>query len=214
MDHNYSLADFLETFPVSRETVRKLERFDALFLEWTARLNLVAQSTLANRWHRHYLDSAQLLRYLPEGEQLVLDLGSGGGFPGIFTALLCAERADYQFHLVESITKKCNFLREVKAELGLDTVTIHNQRIEQLILPKPASIVTARALARLDKLLALALPHCDARSVFLLHKGEKWQEELTKATTQWQMMAIPHESMTEPNARILEIRDIKRDQSR
>lgn len=199
---------------LSAEDLARIEAFDALFLDWTGRLNLVAKSTLPQRWHRHYLDSWQLIPRIPDQAKTILDFGSGGGFPGVFLALLLADQTDKEIFLVESIAKKCAFLEAVKAEFTLEGLTILNQRIETVAKRKKADVITARALASLDKLLDYAKPHVSRETVCLFHKGEKWQEELTAAQKHWHMMAIPHQSMTHPDARILELKEIRRERTR
>jgi 16S rRNA (guanine527-N7)-methyltransferase len=211
---HFGSEQFLAATNVSRETLERVKLFDGLFVDWSGRLNLVAKSTIPDRWQRHYLDSFQLMPLLPKDAKRVMDFGSGGGFPGIFLALLHAcgegEGDTKHFYLVESIAKKCAFLREVAAVLKLENVTILNQRIEAVTDPKKADVITARALASLDKLLGYAQPFLKKESVCLFPKGEKADEELTAASAHWKMQVIPHRSVTHADACILEIRDIHR----
>jgi len=204
-----SLEEFVSAFPVSRETEERINAFDALFLDWTARLNLVAKSSIEDRWTRHYLDSAQLLPLLPKEAKRIVDLGSGGGFPALFLALI-DDHPKRHYFLVESIAKKCAFLREVAIKLELSNVTIVNDRIENRPDLRPADVVTARALADLSKLLAYALPISSVRTMCIFMKGEKAQEELTAASRQWTMDVTHHPSRTHEAATILEIRNFAR----
>lgn len=187
----------------------RLARFDALFTGWAGRHNLVARSTLPTRWARHYLDSAQLIPLLRDTDSLILDFGSGGGFPGVFLAVLLADRP-IRVDLVESVGKKCAFLREVKAAFGLDRLYIHQQRIEALAPIGGVDVITARALTGLSALLDYAAPHVSRETRCLFHKGESWQEELTSAATHWTYTVTDHPSMTHPAARILELRELAR----
>ncbi|GGD14827.1 16S rRNA (guanine(527)-N(7))-methyltransferase RsmG [Aquisalinus flavus] len=205
----HSLTEFVAAFPVSRETSDKIAAFDALFLDWAARLNLVAKSSVEDRWTRHYLDSAQILPLLPKEAKRIVDLGSGGGFPALFLALI-DDHPKRHYFLVESIAKKCAFLREVAIKLDLGNVTIINDRIESRPDLRPADVVTARALAGLSKLLAYALPISSVRTMCIFMKGEKAEEELTAASGQWKMDVTRHPSRTHEAATILEIRNIAR----
>ncbi len=201
---------------VSHETEARLQAFDDLLMEWSGHTNLIARSTLEDRWQRHYADSLQLMALLPEAPITHLaDFGSGAGFPGIILAIMLADgRGDNKqikppmISLVESVGKKARFLEAVKERLGLPHVTVYNARIESLVLnPKP-NIITARALTKLDGLLAYAQPHLAPKGRCFFHKGRSFKEELTEAKKRWNMQAIPHQSQTEPQAAIIEIRGL------
>ncbi len=90
---------------VSRETQERLEHFVALFSKWSKSINLVAPSTLEDAWRRHVADSAQIYQLHPGAKRWV-DMGSGGGFPGVITAILLAEIGDGWVSLIESNKKK------------------------------------------------------------------------------------------------------------
>ncbi|WP_306251976.1 16S rRNA (guanine(527)-N(7))-methyltransferase RsmG [Parvularcula sp. IMCC14364] len=212
-DAAFDSSEFLATCNISRETREMIEIFDSMFVAWTGRLNLVAKSTISDRWSRHYLDSAQLLPLMPGDAKVVMDFGSGAGFPGLFLAILCAHdhtRSHQHYYLVESISKKCAFLREVVAALGLTNVTILNQRIEDIKKPAKADIITARALAGLDRLLDYSARFMHKRSICLFLKGEKAQEEIEAAQVNWLMDVSSHKSQTHEAAAILEIRNLSR----
>lgn len=206
-----SLDELAALLDVSRETRTLLAEFDRLFLDWTGRLNLVAKSSIQDRWTRHYLDSAQLLPMIPAEARRIMDLGSGGGFPGLFLALLDRDtHPDRTYFLVESIAKKCAFLREAKEVLGLENVEIVNDRIETRPDLRPADVVTARALADLDKLLTYARPIATRQTVLIFMKGARAEEELTAASAHWTMDLSRHPSRTHEAATILEIRNFAR----
>jgi 16S rRNA (guanine527-N7)-methyltransferase len=187
---------------VSRETLARLEVFAALLMAWQQSINLVAPASLPDLWRRHILDSAQLWPLLPEGAQRLIDLGSGAGFPGLILAILGVP----EVHLVESDRRKAAFLREAARVTGA-TVTVHVARAETLALP-PAGIVTARALAALDRLLPLVRRFLAPGGVALLPKGREAQEELTLAGTRWKMRAELIASRTDPMGRILRLQDL------
>lgn len=198
-----------ELIAVSRETWARLDRLVALLLEWQQTRNLIAASTIPNIWTRHVADSAQLLDLAPEAKTWV-DLGSGGGFPGLVLACALAERAGTRVHLVESTAKKCAFLQAVTEALSLPA-RVHCQRAEDFIpaFPSNPDVVTARALAPLPKLLAMAFPLLKKGAVGLFPKGQDIGAELTEASKYW---IIGHKlvpSRTDDRARIVVIESLE-----
>ncbi|WP_022727888.1 16S rRNA (guanine(527)-N(7))-methyltransferase RsmG [Fodinicurvata sediminis] len=181
----YTENDFARDLDVSRETLERFRIYATLLEKWNARINLVGRATVPDLWRRHFLDSAQLLSFLPDAPRRVLDLGSGAGFPGLVLSLLGAG----EVHLVESDTRKCTFLREVSRETGSSAI-IHNQRIESMELPKMA-YVTARACASLERLVDYARPHLMDGGYCLFLKGASLDEELTLLRKAGKMPADP-----------------------
>jgi 16S rRNA (guanine527-N7)-methyltransferase len=196
--------EFAAETGVSRETLARLEAYAALLAQWNERINLVARETLRDPWRRHFLDSAQLLPFVPEGARSLVDLGSGAGFPGLVLAILGVPGVE----LVESDARKCAFLREA-ARIAQAPVTIHNARIESLP-PHPVDVVTARGCAPLDRILLLSedLIGSQTRCIFL--KGERAEEELTAARRAWNMTALLHPSRSDPRGVILALEQIAR----
>jgi 16S rRNA (guanine527-N7)-methyltransferase len=149
---------------VSRETLQRLERFHTVFLQWQKRINLVSPTTVSQFWRRHVADSLQLLAFAPDARCWV-DLGSGGGFPGLVVAAARSDQAWFRTVLIESNGKKAAFLREAARVCGI-SAEIMAERLE-LALPRlstPVDVVSARALAPLGQLIA-------------------WTEELLKTGT-------------------------------
>jgi 16S rRNA (guanine527-N7)-methyltransferase len=171
--------------PVSRETEARLDRFVTLLTAWQKTTNLVSPATLPQIWTRHVADSLQLFA-LGQGAKIWVDLGSGGGFPGIPLACLLTEIPGTHMHLVESNQKKAAFLREAARTLRVP-VSVHAQRIERFAesFAGTADIVTARALAPLAELLSEAYPLLKAGTKFLFPKGQDVGVELTEATKYW-----------------------------
>ena len=194
---------FAARFDVSRETLALLSAYVALLEKWQPRINLVSPATLPDIWHRHILDSAQLLRHLPLalGHQRcqILDIGSGAGFPGLVLAILGA--GDVQ--LVESDQRKAVFLQTVIRELGL-SASVSNQRIETLRACQP-DVITARAVAALPKLMSLIAPqlHNDLTCLFL--KGASVDDELTNFQTYSTMLPHLYPSVTSEDGVILKL---------
>jgi 16S rRNA (guanine527-N7)-methyltransferase len=203
-DHLAALEDIAGD--VSRETIGPLKQFEQQFRRWSARINLAAPSQLGQLWERHILDSAQLVRFAPETVRW-LDLGSGGGFPGVVLAILLSDRPAFHIDLVESNRKKAAFLKTALS--GYDCATVHPIRIEQAYaLVEAPEIVTARALAPLPDLLGLASPWLMAGARGLFHKGRDYASEIEEAGDAWRFDLIEHRSMVDGEGRILEIRNL------
>lgn len=188
---------------VSRETLARLEAYVAHLVHWQKTTNLVAPSTLATLWTRHILDSVQLLALAPQAKNW-LDLGSGGGLPGLVIACHLAETGG-TIDLVESNSKKAAFLRHVATSLHLPA-RVHAERIETALpkLPKP-DVATARALAPLHELIGYSKQLLKSGTIGLFPKGREHEAELTEAARHWHFSYQLHASRTEPGARIIEI---------
>jgi len=191
--------------PVSRETLARLDRYIALFLQWQAKTNLVAPSTLPTLWTRHVADSLQLATMAPDAAVWV-DIGSGGGFPGVVVACAIAERPGAKVFLVERNAKKAAFLREairvtgapgevMPADIG-DSVDRFGPRVD---------CVTARAVAPLHQLIGYAEPLLANGAKALFMKGQDVEAELTEATKYWKIRHRRHASLTGGQGWIVEI---------
>jgi 16S rRNA (guanine527-N7)-methyltransferase len=202
-------ARALALVPVSRETAKRLDEFIALLLKWQATTNLVAASTLPEVWTRHIADSLQLLALAPDARSWV-DLGSGGGFPGLAIACALAD-AGGTVHLIESNAKKAAFLREAVRKIDLPAL-VHAQRIEDFVhsQPGPVNMVTARALAPLAKLLGYAEPLLKSGAQALFLKGQDVDSELTEAARYWKIEADLIPSRTASSGRIVAVRAARR----
>ncbi len=186
----------------------RLERYAALLEKWNPKINLVARSTLETLWDRHFVDSAQVFRHLPEGPRSWADLGSGGGFPGLVIAILAAEKApDMLVTLVESDTRKAAFLRTVIRETGI-SVRVMDERIEN-IPPLHSDVISARALADLSTLLGFAARHLGQGGVALFPKGVNWEKEVREAQQKWRFTCKQFTSETDSGAVILRIEGIE-----
>jgi 16S rRNA (guanine527-N7)-methyltransferase len=200
---------------VSRETVARLDRFIALLLTWQRKINLIAPSTVATVWMRHVADSLQLLDLAPmefkASAPVWVDLGSGAGFPGLAVACALADVPGACVHLVESNAKKAAFLREAVRHSSA-AATVHTGRIEDFereLVPS-TDVVTARALAPLNRLLTMIEPFIQRGAQALLLKGQDVDSELTEATKYWNIQSNLVPSRTSATGRIVVIRGLAR----
>jgi len=161
---------------VSDENLTKLINYVALLDKWNKAFNLTSVRDPKEMISRHILDSLAILPYL-EGNSL-LDVGTGAGLPGIPVAII---RPEMEVSLLDSNSKKTRFLQQVKAELGLENVTVIHSRVEQADLPK-FNLVTARAFSTIDDIIDLAGRHCDDAGCLVLMKGVYPEEELQAVT--------------------------------
>lgn len=203
--------EFQRAFAVSRETADRLVTYESLLRRWQKAVNLVAPRTLGEIWHRHFADSAQLAQLVPQDARSLLDLGSGGGFPGLVLAVVLMERRQpLRVTLVESDTRKAAFLREATRQTGAP-VDILSMRIENPETQRRVGrvdVVTVRALAPLSRLLGLAAPYFGPRTVGLFLKGRDLQGEIDDARVGWQFDVEIVPSMSDPEGQIAVVRNV------
>lgn len=197
-------ARALELSPALARVERELSIYEDLLRRWQQKINLVAPNTLADVWTRHFADSAQVLEAAPTA-QIWADLGSGAGFPGLVTALLLKNAPGAEVHLIESDQRKAAFLRAVSRETGANGAVVHAERIEKALPPLAGRLeaVSARALAPLDRLVALAREPLEKGAIGVFLKGEEWRDELTdiEGLVNFKVKTIP--SRTHPRARLI-----------
>ena len=191
---------------VSRETIEQLTLYQKCLEQWQKKINLVSRSTLPDVLKRHFEDSLQLLNFIPEQKLNLVDLGSGGGFPGLVLAIarpnqLCAT-------LVESDQRKCLFLENVSRETKT-SVTILNERIENLKNIK-ADVITARALCSLNQLFEYAFPLLTEKSVCLFLKGKEVEKEIEEAKKNWNFELDIIPSITDSEGKIIKVTCLRR----
>jgi len=204
MDEAEARAWLQRSFDVPRETMDRLDAFATLLREENARQNLVSKASLDSLWSRHIADSAQLLRFAPFPEASWLDLGSGAGFPGLIVAALHPGPVT----LVEERRLRVDFLHRAAELLGV-AVEIVGAKIERLA-PRPYDVISARAFAPLERLLALATGFSTGKTVWLLPKGRNAQSELEALDPSWQGEFRLEPSLTDPDARIIVASQVSR----
>ena len=203
-------AEFQALTGATDEQIADLETFIARLAEANAVMNLIGPDTLPDVWSRHIWDSAQLLELAPEAKTWA-DLGAGAGFPGVVLAILLKGRPGAHVWLIDSLGKRCRFLQEVVDELTLPATVINGRAEEQAL---KVDVVTARAVAPMEKLLAYAQPYLQRGAQGLFLKGEKAEAELIEARKVWHFDSSLSVSRSDPRGRIVSVRSLRRVHSR
>lgn len=189
---------------LSNDIKQRLIAYQSLLLKWQPSINLVSNSTLSDSWNRHFMDSAQLTPLITKATATIVDVGSGGGFPGLVLAMML----DGEFHLVESDQRKCIFLSEVSRETKTKVI-IHNDRIETLRLDH-IDYVTSRACASVSQLFSWTQNLVSHETKCLFLKGKNYSIEIDDAKKDWQFHVDIHKSITDSESAILEFAHIHR----
>lgn len=174
--------DIMDRYDVSRETLERLEAVIGCLGEWRTRMNLIGPAEWDFIWRRHVADSLRIWPLL-SGNNRIVDLGSGGGFPGLPMACVLTSEGSGHVTMIETVGKKASFLRAAIEAADLNA-TVRQARVENCG-DIDADIITARAFAPLPKLLDYAEPWFKKSALGLFHKGERWKEELTAASLTW-----------------------------
>ena len=194
---------------VSRETLDALKYFEDLVVLWNPAINLISNSSVSDLWSRHIVDSAQLFLFTLPDEGLWLDVGSGGGFPGIVVSIVAKELApSLRVVLVESDNRKCVFLRTVIRELGL-SVKVINDRIENVKLDDVVYL-SARALRNLNSLLFIVENNVSRETVCVFPKGRSYKKELVESQKNWKFDFNLIDSNTSEDSKVIVLKGLER----
>jgi len=183
----------------------RLRLFVGLLLDEASRQNLISEASKAAIWARHIVDSAQLMLLAPGDDGLWIDLGTGAGLPGLVVACL----RDAPTELIEVRPLRATFLQRCVETIGLRHVTVRGDKVER-VKGGPARVISARAFAPLDRLLASAGHLSDENTVWLLPKGRRGEMELANLSDDWQAMFHVEHSLTDPDSSIVTIRHLRR----
>ena len=198
-----------DSLNVSRETFDRLEILADLLIKWNPRINLVSKNTITDVWQRHIADSLQILPMAGNPFETWVDIGSGGGFPGLVVAAARSELQNpVELTLIESDQRKCSFLRTALREMGVSGEVIC-QRIESAE-PRNCDILSARALADFGKLLEFSEIHLKPDGFGIFPKGVNWKKEVLAAEESWSFSYEAIKSKTQEGAVILKVGDIRR----
>ncbi len=205
-DMDFGRTAFIAQTAASEGAMARLDAYADILADWNGRMNLVSPASLADLWRRHMFDSAQLVPLIPAGTRRIVDMGSGAGFPGLVIAAMRADGVGLETVLIESIEKKCAFLRAAAAAMGVsDRVKVIRGRAEDVTGLK-ADLVTARAMAPLEVLLGYAKRFADRQTQLLFPKGRTAADELTAARRSWTIEAEMIPSRSDGEASIIAIR--------
>jgi len=184
--------------PISRETFARLQAYVELLKRGAEAQNLIARTTLESIWERHIVDSAQLVRFERRLHSSWVDIGSGGGLPGIVIALL----VEGPVHLVEPRRLRADFLNHVSETLGVSSrVVVHQAKVERIL--GKFDVVTARAVASLSKTFEISSHLSTKNTVWALPKGRSARTELAEAKQAWQGVFHVEHSVTDPDSYIV-----------
>lgn len=215
MQPDFSDDALIRDYGVSRESLERLHAYDALLHKWQKAINIVSNSTLPESWVRHFVDSLQLLPYLPEqsvgmaDEKIcIADLGSGGGFPGMALAIA---RPDFDVHLIDSDFRKGQFLKNVSRETSTP-VSVHTERVEQVLPSIKPDYITARGFAPLLDLFKGTEAVFESNPVlrFVLLKGRGAQDEVSAARALYDFNCTVHASVTQAESQVLCISNVRK----
>ncbi len=200
--------EFGQQFRISIETLERAELYHAMLLRWQRAINLVSNSTLDDAWTRHFADSAQLVRYIPDHVRILADFGSGAGFPGLVLAIM---RPEIEVHLTETDERKVQFLRSVSRETSVGCA-VHNVRIEDMAAGKLVpDLITARALSSLEQLCGYSVRWAQENPALelLFLKGENAGAEIKEARRNYDFDLDIYESVTSKASSVLHLRGLK-----
>ena len=206
MTDRTSVINLIERdYNVSRETISKLEIYAECLIEWQSKFNLIGKSTINSLWHRHILDSIQLVSTIPEDFQSLMDIGTGAGLPGFILAIYYNELGK-DIYLVDSNKKKCTFLDHAAKRCNVD-VKIYAERLQDLAVKDSfkVDVITARAFASIDNIMSLSRPYSHKKTKYLLQKGVNAKSELTNAKISSKLRVELIDSVTQENSYILNI---------
>ncbi len=187
------------------DAMARLDQLAAIVTVESDQQNLVARSTLPAIWNRHIVDSLQLVPFAPADDGVWLDIGTGAGFPGLAAA---AVQPDRPFLLVEPRRLRADFLRDAAASLGLDQVDVVTGKVESV--ETPVAVISARAVAQIDALLASAIQCARKGTIWLLPKGRSAREEVARAQQRWQGMFHVEQSITDMESNIVIASGVRR----
>jgi len=210
MDRKYQIEKFCSYKSVSRETIESLEIYENMLLHENKKLNLVGKSTIKDIWIRHFLDSYQVIDLIDENDKMIMDLGSGAGFPGIVVALGIKEkRIPLKINLLEKSRKKTVFLKKVISKLNIN-VEVINEDVMQKSFELRENVFMARAFKPLEVILELIHNNAKNWKKILIFQGKTWEDELLRVSKTWNIKYKQRQSITSNDSVILEILEIKK----
>ena len=210
MDKTIQIDTFSTITRVSRETITSLKKYENTLIKANNTLNLIGNSTVKDIWNRHFLDSVQVIDFIEENDKIMVDLGSGAGFPGLVLAITSKDRKiPLKIKLVEKSPKKVKFLRDVISELSLDVEVINRNVLED---PKKliGDVFVARAFKPLQIILQLIHSKAENWKKIFIFLGKTGNNELVQASKSWDIEYKQRVSATCNDSTIIEINRLKK----
>tara|TARA_B100000029_G_scaffold394119_2_gene391549 strand:- start:1297 stop:1932 length:636 start_codon:yes stop_codon:yes gene_type:complete len=210
MDRSEQINTFCRFSQVSRETISSLTMYEELLIKANKTLNLIGKSTVSQIWHRHFLDSVQVIDFIDKNDKSIMDLGSGAGFPGLVLAIVLKERKiSVKVQLLEKSSKKTKFLNEIIKKLNLDTQVVSKNILEKKF-NLASEVFVARAFKPLQKTLELIHSNAKNWKKIFIFLGKTGQAEILQASKSWDIKYKQRMSVTSKDSTILIINSLKR----
>ena len=210
MDRIIQIDTFCRYFQVSRETIRSLMKYEELLIKSNKVFNLIGNSTINDIWHRHFLDSLQVIDFIDKNQKILIDIGSGAGFPGLVLSIIAKERKiPLKIKLIEKSKRKINFLKEIISKLKLNADAI-NQNVEDEKFHFVDDTFVARAFKPLPKILELIHNKAQNLKKIIIFLGKNGQDGLLRASKNWDIKYKQSMSVTSNDSFIIEINKLKK----
>ena len=210
MDRSTQIDTFSRFAQVSRETIRSLEKYEKILINANKSINLIGNSTINQIWHRHILDSFQVIDFIDKNDKTLVDIGSGAGFPGLVLAIAAKDRKlPLKISLIEKSSKKTKFLKETIKKLNLN-VEVSCQNILEKEKKVVADVFVTRAFKPFPIILKLIHNKIENWKKFFIFLGKSGKEEILRASKIWDIEYKQRISVTNNDSAVLEINDLKK----
>ena len=210
MDKTIQIDAFRRFTQVSRETITSLKKYEDTLIKANKTLNLIGNSTIKDIWTRHFLDSVQVIDFIDKNNKMLVDLGSGAGFPGLVLAIALKDRkSPLKIKLIEKSPKKVKFLKNLINELPLN-VEVINQNILEEPIKFFDDVFIARAFKPLKIILQLIHNKAKNWKKIFIFLGKTGKNELLQASKSWDIEYKQRVSVTSNDSTVIEINRLKK----